>query len=502
MSQVSESLLYNISRRLNSDLDLHRVLADVIDLTVRHVGAANGSIMIFDDRERVAHKILARADLPPEKVDTVIAQVLSQGLAGWVVERRRGDIVRDVLADERWLHFPDDNLTGGSAIGVPLLRRERVVGVLTLRHPEKGHFTDDHLALVSAIADQAAIAIENARLFHSVQAERAKLEAIINGAGDAILVVEPGGQIVLANPMAQQVLGDEGMLPSQIEQLPNTSLCDLWHRRDDSTPPPAGEVSLPDGRTFHATINRVPQVGFVIVMQDITYLKELDRMRNEFVSAISHDLRSPLQLICTYAVLLSETPNMDPQQKKFLDGINRGVQKMSALIDALLELARIRAGVGMVTEECDLGQVVAQVVARFQEAAQSRGLELKNLCPPHLPPVAASESRLDQVLSNLVDNALKYTFEGGVTISSRCDERCVTIYVADTGVGLLPEEQKNLFHKFYRARNRRTAHIEGTGLGLTIAKSIVEQYGGKIWVQSRWQEGSTFAFSLPRSRQE
>ena len=499
---MTESLLYNISRRLNSDLDLHRVLADVIDLTVKHVGAANGSIMVFDERERVAHKILARADLPPEKVDTVIAQVLSQGLAGWVVERRQGDIVDDVLADERWIHFPDDDLAGGSAIGVPLLRRERVVGVLTLRHPEKGHFTAKHLALVSAIADQAAIAIENARLFHSVQAERAKLEAIINGAGDAILVVEPDGQIMLANPMARNVLGKGEAFPSHIEQIANQSLLDLWHHRDDSARPSASEVTLPDGRTFHATINRVAQVGFVIVMQDITYLKELDRMRNEFVSAISHDLRSPLQLICTYAVLLSETPDMDPQQKKFLDGINRGVQKMSDLIDALLELARIRAGVGMVTEPCDLGEIAAQVVARFREAALDKGLELENTCPPHLPPVEANEARLDQVLSNLVDNALKYTFEGQVTVSAQADEQWVTVYVSDTGVGLLPEEQKNLFHKFYRAKNKQTAHVEGTGLGLTIAKSIVEQYGGKIWVKSRWQEGSTFAFSLPRSGQE
>ena len=126
------ALLYQISRQLNSDLDINRILEDAIDLTVDHFGANNGSILIFDENGSVAHKILARAGLLPEKMEFVISVVLSQGLAGWIVEQKRGAVVSDVHSDPRWISFPDDPLVGGSAIGVPLLRRERVVGVLTL----------------------------------------------------------------------------------------------------------------------------------------------------------------------------------------------------------------------------------------------------------------------------------------------------------------------------------------------------------------------------------
>jgi len=499
------ALLYYVSRRLNSDLDINRVLADVLDLTVKRVGASNGSIMIFDETGTVAHKILARAGLPPEKEEAVIADVLSQGLAGWVVEHRKGSIVNDVLSDQRWVSFEDDDLLSGSAAGVPLLRQGHIVGVLTLRHPECNHFTQDHLALVSSIADQAAIAVQNARLFHSVQAERAKMEAIINGAGDAILVTDRRGQMLLLNAVARQALDilDESGFQQQhiLDVIPNNDLAELWSHRDSTAYPSTGEILLEDGRTFHANLRSVPNVGYVIVMQDITDLKELNQMKTEFVSVVSHDLRSPLQLICTYANMVADAGPMNAEQKEFLVGINRGVQKMSDLIDDLLDLAKIEAGVDMEPESCYLDQIVAQVIWRFESVAYEQGLKLQSEVPDHLPPVRASARRIDQVVSNLVDNAIKYSEGGTVTIKATSDDQRVTVSVTDTGIGLMPHEQKELFAKFYRAENELTAGIEGTGLGLAIASSIVEQYDGKIWVQSNWQKGSTFSFSLPRDEQ-
>jgi PAS domain S-box-containing protein len=461
--------------------------------------------MIFDQDGAVAHKILARTGMPSEKAEAVVADVLSQGLAGLVVEQREGYVIDDVLSDDRWINFPDDDLIGGAALSVPLLRHEQVIGVITLRHPEQGHFTDDHMVLLTSIGDQASIAILNARLFHSVQAERAKMEAILNDAGDAILVIDWHGDVLLMNTVARRAFGvsDEQNLAYRrlADLVQNSALLALWQHREDTEHSLTKEIPLPDGRTFHASLTNIPDVGFVIVMQDITHLKEIDRMKDDFVSAVSHDLRSPLQLIQTYASMLSDAGPTNELQQQFVNGIHRGVRKMSELINSLLDLAKIEAGVGMEKQLCYLDQIIAQVVRRLEGVAREKGLSLASSVPPVLPPVEANVYRMDQVVSNLIDNAIKYTLEGSVVIRAFTEGNQVVVCVTDTGIGLTPQEQTELFNKFYRAGNELTVNIEGTGLGLAIVKSIVKQYRGDVWVQSTWQEGSTFAFSLPISGQ-
>lgn len=502
MSAHEMSLLYQVSRRLNSDLDIQRVLADVIDVTVQHVGASNGSIIIFDESGTVAHKMLARMGMPPEKEQAVVADVLSQGLAGWVIEHQQSVVVNNVLNDSRWLTFQDDNLIAGSAISVPLRRNNQAIGVLTLRHAEVNHFARSDLELMTAIADQAAIAVQNARLYHSVLAERARMAAIIDGAGDAILVTNEQGDLLLMNTLARQAFGitDRASLAGRhmADLAADSALAELWAHRDNTASPATGEVLLADGRTFHAHLGRVSNVGYVAIMQDISDLKALNQMKTEFVSAVSHDLRSPLQLICAYASMVGEAGYLNNQQREFITGINRGVAKITTLIDDLLDLSRVESGVDMERTACYLDQIIRQVAWRFETAAGEQGLVLQCEIPSPLPPVLANESRIDQVLSNLIENAIKYTPQGHVTIRAAADEGQVTVWVVDSGIGLTSQEQNKVFEKFYRVKNEMTHDIEGTGLGLSIAKSIIEQHGGSIWVQSAWQQGSTFAFSLPQ----
>jgi two-component system NtrC family sensor kinase len=501
MSADETALLYYVSRRLNSDLDINRVLADILDLTVQHASAWNGSIIVFDRAGTVAHKILARAGMPPEKEQTVIAKVLAEGLAGWVVDHQQGSIVLDVGTDERWISFEDDELIGGSAVSVPLLHRAQTIGVLTLRHPDPRHFTQDHLALLTSIADQAAIAVQNARLFHSVQTEQAKMEAIINGAGDAILVANPQGQMLMMNAVARQAFGVAADAPIEGQAftalISHPALLRLWQHRDDLAYPSVEQVPLKDGRLFHANLSNVSGVGYIAMLQDITYLQELSQVKNDFVSVVSHDLRSPLQLVHTYAHLIGESRPLSQVQRDYLDGINRGVRKMASLIDDLLDLGKVEAGVDMEREVCHVDRVIASVTGRFEPIAAERGLKLLTEIPEDLGPVRANVRRIDQVLSNLIDNALKYTRQGEISVGAKSDGKQITAYVTDSGIGLMPQEQKELFTKFYRARNELNKDQEGTGLGLAISRSIIEQYGGQIWVRSTWQQGSTFYFSLP-----
>ncbi len=506
MSTEQQYLLYEISRRLNSDLNINRVLSDVLYLTLHVVGADNGSIIILDEGGAVAHKILARVNMVPEKAMTVLAEVLSQGLAGWVVERRQGSIVDDVIQDHRWINFPDDEFVGGSAISVPLIRRDRLVGVLTFRHHQTHYFSQEHLDLLSFIAEQSAAAVENARLFHLVQTERAKLEAIINGVGDAIIVVDRQGRILLMNPLARRLvdLAYDAPLQNRLlgEVVSFPALLALWEQYEQGGDVRLEEVPTEDGHIFHAGLTSIDQVGVVIVMHDVTHFKELNKLKDRFVTNVSHDLRLPLQLIYTYTSMLNEIGTLTEQQYEFVQGIDRSAKKMADLLKDLSDLMQFNAGIDMEATPCNMGTIIHQVVERLRPVARDKGLLIENLTPADLPWVLASNRRIDQVLSNLIGNAIKYTLTGRITVNAQADEQRVVVSVQDTGIGIKQEDLKKLFVEFGRLDNDLTSMVEGTGLGLFIAKSIVEQFGGHIWVESIWQQGSKFCFSLPRLRSD
>lgn len=493
-------LLYDISQKLNSDLDLDRILSDVLSLTVPSVDASDGSIMIFDDSGQVVHQIMIRKGLSPQRAKEEVGRMLDGGLAGWVVTHRQGTIVSDTRRDDRWLPFPNGGPQVGSAIAVPLMRRNKVVGVLTLIHPEPNHFAADQLALLSSIANQAAVAVENARLFRAVQEEQAKLQAILNEAADAILVTDDEARVLLINPAARLAFGVRTSLLAGMrlqDAVDNEALLTLFQKAMEKKSPQEKEIPLSDGRTLFATLTPVRDVGWVAVMQDITYLKKLDEMKSDFIATVSHDLRSPLQMIYTYAGLLPEIGPMNEAQKEFVEGINLSVEKMSALISDLLDLAKIEAGMDMNIRVCRMDSLIHASLTSFLKPAELKGITINTDIDEPLPLVAGDPSRLEQVMSNLLDNALKYTPAGGkVTVAAWAEEGEVIVEVRDTGIGIAPEDQVHLFEKFFRVKNEQTQDIGGTGLGLAIVRSIIERHGGRVWVRSQPGKGSTFGFAL------
>lgn len=494
-------LLYDISRKLNSDLNLDRVLADILALTVPSVGANDGSIMVFDNIHRVSHQILIRKGLPTEQAQEAVGKVLTGGLAGWVIEQRQGAIVHDTRHDEHWVPFPDNDPEAGSAIAVPLLRRDKVVGVLTLIHPKPNHFKEDHLALLTSIANQAAVAVENARLFRTLQEEQAKLKAIINGTTDIILVTDNDRQILLMNPAARMVFRVADPILSETklgDVVDNEKLLTLFEEARKNGLPAEEEIPLPDGRTLFATLTPVRHVGWVAVMQDITYLIRLDKMRSDLIATVSHDLRSPLQMIYTYTGLLPEVGPLNETQEEYMEGINHSVERMSALISNLLDLAKIEAGIEMTVKACQMDSLIRASLTGFLKQASLKGVAIHTEIDSPLPLIAGDPTRLEQVMANLVGNAIKYTPAGGqISITAQAVNHEIVVEVTDTGIGISTEDQEHLFEHFFRAKNLQTRDIEGTGLGLSIVKSIVERHSGRVWVHSQLGEGSTFGFALP-----
>ncbi|MBC7250914.1 MAG: GAF domain-containing protein [Anaerolineae bacterium] len=492
-------LVNDVSRQISGILDVNRLLRKVVYLIRDNLDCHHVSVALVEGDE-----LVFRADVGSSGKEKLVTglrlRVGSEGICGWVAQAGVPLLVPDVSKDSRYYPWPTLSETR-CELAVPLKVQERVIGVLDVQSTAVEGLDEDDLTLLQALAAQISVAVENARLFSTIREERAKLAAIINGTEDAILVTDEQGRVLIVNAAGRQALASDvsdslaGLLLHEITD--NEALLALWQRASSRGESCSAEVPLPDGRTLYATLNPIAGIGWVAVMHDITYLKELDKLKSDFVSTVSHDLRSPLQTIQTSAELLPRMGYLNADQREAVDRITRVVSHMSALVKDLLDIGRIEAGVDMEMAPCSLWEVILQGLESWEPVAKDKGLLLTAELPPSLPLVLGNEQRLGQVVSNLLGNAIKYTFQGQVTIRAFTQGDEVIVTVTDTGVGIAPQHLPHVFEKFYRARSATTNEVEGTGLGLAIVKSVVEHHGGRVWVESEVAQGSTFGFALP-----
>ncbi|MCD6285710.1 MAG: histidine kinase, partial [Anaerolineae bacterium] len=236
----------------------------------------------------------------------------------------------------------------------------------------------------------------------------------------------------------------------------------------------------------------------VVVMRDVTHFKELDALKSDFVATVSHDLRAPLTFMRGYTTMLSMVGELNDRQRDYVQRILEGIEQMNGLVGDLLDLRRVEAGVGIRKEPCRLGLIMVEAVEAIRARANAIGVELRLEPSKGSPTVVGDRALLRQAVSNVVDNAVKYTPSGGeVDVGLEITEDTATIHVTDNGIGISPADQERLFETFYRIKRRETGHIQGTGLGLALVKSIVERHGGRVWVDSALNRGSTFFIQLP-----
>ncbi len=264
------------------------------------------------------------------------------------------------------------------------------------------------------------------------------------------------------------------------------------------------EIVLPNKQTLAAIVSPIVSgdvLGRVAVMRDITHLKELDQMKSDFVQSASHELRNPLQVMSGYAGLLLEEGELDGRQREWVDQIRSGVHQMTELIDNLLDIPKIESGVDVNMVDTPVRKLIEDVVAAHQAHAREKDLDLSADLAPDLPSVQADATLVRQAVSNLVENAIKYTPSGFIRVraAAHAERGELVISVRDSGLGIAEEAQGRLFQKFYRVKSRDTVNIFGTGLGLAIVKSIADLHHGRVWVESEPHEGSTFHLALPLS---
>lgn len=391
-----------------------------------------------------------------------------------------------------------------ASITLPIISRQGTVGLIYSATNQQERMDQEFLHLFSLLASQISAAVENASLFNQVERERARLAAILSSSTDAVLVVDRNGRIVLDNPAALDVLGapvsQRGRQLGEVTQVkPLVELFQSAMNGNTTT----SEIPLPDGRTFFANVSPVvighsTAIGWVATMQDVSYFKEVNQLKNEFVNTVSHDLRSPLSGILIAAQLVAEAGPITEEQLRLLNMVERRVNGMSELIDDLLDVGQIEAGIDIDLQPINFATLVTETVDAVRPLALDKQISLDVNVDLQLEPVLANANRLQQAVSNLVSNGIKYTpAQGRVTVKLFAHDHEIRLQVTDSGIGIPAADQPHVFEKFYRVRGEHAIEVRGTGLGLAIVKSVVEKHHGRVWVESVFGEGSTFTIALP-----
>ena len=334
----------------------------------------------------------------------------------------------------------------------------------------------------------------------SSEIERSRFESVFNNIHDSVMILDEEKKIILVNPAMCRSFGLNAKTATgkpALDVINHPDLIVLLSRNNGSDPLQYYEVSFPDGRVGNAQFTVIEGVGYAVTMQDITYLKEMDRVRSEFVHTVSHDLRSPLTSVIGYTELVERAGDLNESQRDFLQRIQDSVQHITSLINDLLDLGSVEAGFDTRREFVQLEAILRYTLNMLQGQIKSRRLKVHTDISPSIPAIRANPIRLRQLLDNVVGNAIKYSYNGGeVNISIHSEADQIILTVKDNGPGIPATDQAHIFDKFYRGSNVNE-EISGSGLGLAIVKSIVDNHQGRIWVKSAVGKGSSFFIVLP-----
>lgn len=486
--------LVTIGKRVTGQLDLQDVLTEVTSAAVQLAGAEEGALFLVD---HATGELYLYATSEEHDAHVPARLPVADSLAGQVVQTREPLVITgaDLQAIKTHYFFRD-------LVYVPLILKRNVIGVLgVLNREASAGFSPHTVPLLSVLSDFAAIAIENARLYATTEQERDTLNTILRDTEDPIIVADEDNNVLFCNPAARRTFSiNNHICQGQpiTEAIGNPQIAELFEREVRSGRTRRSEITLDDGaRTLNAQLTIVEGVGRVVVMQDISHLKELDRVKSEFVTTVSHDLRSPLTAILGYVEMVQRSGPLNDAQQTFLERIIFSVRSITNLITDLLELGKIEAGFDEDREAVYLCKIVQHAIESTRHRWEAKQQQLVVELGTHIPPMLGNPLRLRQMVTNLVENAVKYTPEQGkVEVALDTDGEILILRVTDTGIGIPAKDQPYIFDKFYRA-DQAIDHFEGTGLGLSIVKSIVESHGGRIWVNSKEGRGSTFTVMLP-----
>ncbi len=506
--------LLEIARAITQELDLEKLLARILRISIEMLAGQAGLIALKQaDGWRVA-------------TAHGIAPAFLRYLTPLLAEEKVREL--DVSELNRMLKELTYTASMGllNGTGLPLAAHGQVIGVIFIFRNYADVFTPNDRVLLQSFADQAAIAVFNAQLYGQVSYEKKRLDALLDSAADGILILDSSLNVERCNEAFAKLYGQTsdditGKPHYEIIQWKrepqgrtlDESVANGWPLTPNATLYVEGDLErplpppLPVGITYAPLLSEENKLLNIIVsVRDITHFRNADEIKATFISIVSHELRTPVALIKGYAsTLRRDDAKWDKHTiNDSLAVIEEEADRLSRMIDDLLDASRLQAG-GLSLNQADvaLPSLALRVSGRF--ASQSPRHRIITDFPEKFPVILGDEHRLEQVLSNLVSNALKYAPEGEIKISGAIHPDQVIVCVSDQGPGIDPKDIPHIFDRFYRSTNA-VKQTKGAGLGLYLARAIIEAHGGRIWAEAptnstnrpKKENGARICFSLPR----
>ncbi len=512
---IEFAVVSDISIALTSTLSLSKVFQQLMDPIRRTLLVESVSVGLIDPptQDIIFVDILMGAlfrDLPTIRLKR------GQGIAGWVAEHRQPVIINDVYTDQRFYSQVDrrSGFHTESMICIPLQVEERVIGIVQAINKKGSDFNENDLRLLQAISGPMAAALENARLHDDVIAEKRRIETLFANMSEGLVTVNAELIITHINDAFLSLIGKEtaSLIGENILstiRLKDDNLKDFIAQveiADDEYPQQASDILRDGGSTVPVLISGAPihdeqdrVKEMIFVFSDLRLIREIERMRDDFFHGIIHELRTPLATILMYARLLREGKAKEPEKAdRFLGVIVRESDRLQKMVRQMLQLAKMEAReLQRGAEPVYLNAVFDEILPPLADQALEKKLTFRQKIGKDLPPVLGNEETLYLVIKNLIDNAVKFTLSGTVSVKAWEENGRIHIEVKDEGIGIPRQALPNLFGRFFRAQTAVERGIAGTGLGLYMVKEGVEYHGGIIEVASEEGKGTTFTIQLP-----
>ncbi|NOX62635.1 MAG: GAF domain-containing protein [Chloroflexi bacterium] len=504
--------LQEVARELAATLDLPQTLQVLVDRLAALSQARYAAIALLDADGRL--RGVAASGPEAERISDFKLDLDAEAQK----RLRVGSVISDAEGERLGFEQLRSLWRMDQFLCLPLVLRGHPIGALYLADSRPDFDSERQRQLLDSFSYFAAAAVENARLYQTVADKSRELEAILAGIGDGVVVVDIDLNLVLMNPAAASIFSLDapppGGLPLHMFVHNDDFLALLEAMRQSPHEAQARELTLTRSRSGREAVYQALATplfageslqGIAAVLRDITGQKELERMKSNFLSVVSHELKTPLHSIKGFVdiILMGRTGPVTEIQRDFLETVKQQTDHLQRMIDDLLEFSRLESGrVTLRLQPVDVPVVAEAVVDKLSPLAETAEVALINRVPDEMSTILADPWRLEQVVTNLVDNAIKFTPAGGsVTISAveRDDE--VEISVSDTGIGIAPDEMERVFDRFYQVDGGANRLYKGTGLGLTICRHIVEHHHGRIWVESESGQGATFIFTISKHLQ-
>ncbi|MBN1200891.1 MAG: GAF domain-containing protein [Anaerolineae bacterium] len=526
------SALADISRELTSTLTLQGLFQLVLDRALEITRSRTGALLLRTGSGNLLPSLVAYRGFAPDAFDQISPMV---GLIKYTYQTGRPTLIPDVSKEKDYV--PLDQETRAQ-LNVPIMRGEDVLGVISLGSDQINAYDPDDLMFVTQLAIQAHIAIDNVRLLRRIEVDRDRLQVILDSMTEGVILIGPQSWIALANPRVERLLGldVQQIIDHPVDTLLRNPSLELAERLGFSGPEAMLDmlqtldgggwekaahdddrvtylVHVPQRRFIDRTIAPVRNdaghvIGLLMVFTDVTRERELAQARNDLSNMIVHDLRGPLTAITASLKLLGEIAPPDEALgksiKRTTDTSARAVRKLMNLVDSLLDISKMESGmIALDRELAPLPPLCSNVLDELFYVAQELEIELTANVPPDLPLLDIDTDKVERILLNLMDNAIKFTpSKGQVALyayspkTAKTEPGFVRVEVHDTGPGIPDDDKERLFERYTQLEGVR-GRRRGTGLGLTFCHLAVEAHGGRIWVEDRSGGGSIFVFTLP-----